>query len=283
MAVWAGRLFGPGLPPAGTEVELALELGSLRLRTAGEYARQVAAGALTLRYTGFNDSQLDLAWQDAAGTWTCHLGAADDIAALLAAWPQELAPLPRKLKGGHHRALMSWATLALIIALPLMLLAAFLVSQDRVVDFIAAQISRDTESQIGSITLAQVRATTRFVEQGPQAEALAAVAGQVVAGDASSYRFHLADDKQVNAFAVPGGDIVVYRGLLEATRSPEELAGVLAHEVQHVALRHSLKGMIRSAGLAMLWALIAGDPSSTLFGRAGEQLLTLKLSRDAER
>jgi len=283
MTVWAGRLFGPGQPAAGTEVEVSMEADTLRLRAAGEYARQVAVTALSVRHTGFNDSQLQLAWQDSAGAWACHLGAAADIAALLAVWPRERAPLPRKLSGARRRRMLPWATLTIIIALPLMVLAAFLMSQDRVVDFIAARISPAVERHIGAATLAQVKTTTRFVEQGPQAQALAAVARQLVAGDASAYRFHLADDELVNAFAVPGGDIVVYRGLLEATRSADELAGVLAHEMQHVALRHSLKSLIRGAGMSMLWAIIVGDAGSTLAGQAADRLLSLKFSRDAER
>ena len=123
----------------------------------------------------------------------------------------------------------------------------------------------------------------KLAAMGAQAQALAAVARQVVGDDAASYRFHLADDKMVNAFAVPGGDIVVNRGLLTATRSPEELAGVLAHEIQHVALRHSLQGVVRGAGLSLLFAIVIGDASATLAGQAADRLLGLKFSRDAER
>ena len=60
------------------------------------------------------------------------------------------------------------------------------------------------------------------------------------------YHFHVTVSNQpvINAFALPGGNIVVYRGLLELTHSPEELAGVLAHEMQHVLKRHSTRRII---------------------------------------
>ncbi len=283
MTTWAGRVFGPGLPPAGTAAEVALDVSMLVLQVAGERWQRVAVTDLALRYSGFNDSQFELAWRDATGAWACHLSAPSDIAALLAAWPVSLAPLPRKLRGPRRHALLPWTTLALIIALPVLLIVAFLFSQERVIDFIVAQISPTVERQIGVATLAQVRATTKFIEQGPQAQALAVVARKLKVGDEPSYRFHLADDKVINAFALPGGDIVVNRGLLLATRNPDELAGVLAHEMQHVALRHSLKSMIRGAGLSMVWALVIGDPSGTLVGQAADRLLGLKFSRDAER
>ena len=56
-----------------------------------------------------------------------------------------------------------------------------------------------------------------------------------------TYRFHIVDDKDVNAFALPGGWLYVNRGLLDYVQSDDELAGVLAHEVIHAAHHHILK------------------------------------------
>lgn len=55
------------------------------------------------------------------------------------------------------------------------------------------------------------------------------------------YRFHVVDDKDVNAFALPGGWLYVNKGLLDYVQSDDELAGVLAHEVIHAAHHHILK------------------------------------------
>lgn len=285
MGPWRVRLFGPDAAPAGSEAELRLTGDAVMVGMAGHAPRRAALAGLVLRRTGFNGSRLELAWQDAQGAWACHLESAADIATLLAAWPRDVAPLPRALTGAKRRALLPWTAVALVIALPLplLVLGAFLSSQNGVVNFIADRISPQVERQIGALTLAQIKAGTPFITSGAEAEALDAVARQLVGAHNEAYRFHLADDKLVNAFAVPGGDIVVHRGLLRATRSADELAGVLAHEIQHVALRHSLKGMIRSAGLGLLVAALIGDPGATLAGQAADRLLTLKFSRDAER
>jgi len=56
-----------------------------------------------------------------------------------------------------------------------------------------------------------------------------------------TYRFHVVDDKDVNAFALPGGWLYVNKGLLDYVQSDDELAGVLAHEVIHAAHHHILK------------------------------------------
>jgi predicted Zn-dependent protease len=76
---------------------------------------------------------------------------------------------------------------------------------------------------------------------------------------------------------------VVHAGLIRGADSAEELAGVLAHEIAHVELRHSLNGAIKNLGLRALFALVLGDVSGTFAGDIASQLTELKFSRDAER
>lgn len=72
-------------------------------------------------------------------------------------------------------------------------------------------------------------------------------------------RITVVEEKQVNAFAVPGGHIVVFSGLLDKMQRPEELAALLAHEYSHVALRHTTRSMMQSLGTYMAVSLIFGD------------------------
>ena len=72
----------------------------------------------------------------------------------------------------------------------------------------------------------------------------------------------VADVPIVNALAAPGGHIVVFRGLLEQSRSPEELAGVLAHEIEHVLHRHVTRAILQRASTAVVLTAVAGDASS---------------------
>lgn len=65
------------------------------------------------------------------------------------------------------------------------------------------------------------------------------------------YRFFVVEDPQLNAFAVPGGSIYFYSGLMEKAKSTDEIAGVLGHEIVHIKGRH----MARSSGFDMLSAL----------------------------
>jgi predicted Zn-dependent protease len=81
---------------------------------------------------------------------------------------------------------------------------------------------------------------------------------------------------------VPGGYVVVNTGLIRAADSAEEVAGVLAHEVQHVERRHTLKNMLHSLGFHALMALALGDISGTALGNVATTLSELKFGRDLE-
>jgi Zn-dependent protease with chaperone function len=85
----------------------------------------------------------------------------------------------------------------------------------------------------------------------------------------------------VNAFALPGGRIVITKKLIETAKSPDEVAGVLAHEIGHVYHRHSEAQLIRAMGIELLLRLASGG-GDTISGFAG-LLAILRYSRDAER
>lgn len=112
----------------------------------------------------------------------------------------------------------------------------------------------------------------------------AAVIRRIVARLAASvspqpytFRVHIADSPDVNALAAPGGHIVLFRGLLQRMRTPEELAGVLAHEMQHVLLRHGTRALLQSFSTGLLLAFItSGDPSGVAaLGLEGAHILNL--------
>ena len=88
----------------------------------------------------------------------------------------------------------------------------------------------------------------------------------------------------MNAFAAPGGFIVIFNGLLKAARSPDEVAGVLAHEMGHVIERHGAEALVRTVGLSLIFQIFVGDASGLvgLGAAAGQLLLELSYSRGDE-
>lgn len=97
-------------------------------------------------------------------------------------------------------------------------------------------------------------------------------------------RVIVVNDSTINAFAVPGGYIVLYRGLLEKTQTAEELAGVLAHELQHIFKHHVTQALIQHVSTGLLLAAITGDTSkATAYGLESARLLgILRYSRQSE-
>ncbi len=76
--------------------------------------------------------------------------------------------------------------------------------------------------------------------------------------------FHYVSDDQVNAFAMPGGHIVVFSGIAEKMTKPGQLAALLAHEGTHVEERHSTRMIMRSMGSYVFLSLLLGDLSGVV-------------------
>ncbi len=91
-------------------------------------------------------------------------------------------------------------------------------------------------------------------------------------------RAGVANMEMVNAVALPGGQVLLFDGLVQQAESAEELAGVLAHEVGHVRERHVMTALLRQFGLSILLAGADSGVTNSVFG-----LASMGYSRDAER
>jgi Zn-dependent protease with chaperone function len=96
-------------------------------------------------------------------------------------------------------------------------------------------------------------------------------------------RVDVIDHGLVNAAALPGGRILLFRGLIDAAGNPEEVAGVLAHEIGHVVYRDPTREALRAAGTAGILGLLLGD----IFGAsivvvASDAVLNASYQREAE-
>ncbi|MBI2946936.1 MAG: M48 family metallopeptidase [Verrucomicrobia bacterium] len=181
------------------------------------------------------------------------------------------------------------AIVGVIVLLFLFLLVAALISsKDRLVRYLAFQIPVAWEVNLGNSLLEEVKRQGKAVAD-PKLEAkLKGITSRLlpVAGDSGyGFQFHILDDTNVNAFALPGGNVVVLSGLLNAAQRPEEIAGVLAHEMAHVTQRHSFRKIIGTAGLYLLIQTLFGDASGIMavIANSSEFLLRQKHSRDFER
>jgi predicted Zn-dependent protease len=78
-------------------------------------------------------------------------------------------------------------------------------------------------------------------------------------GTDDAIKIFVLDHEMVNAFALPGGYVVFFRGMIDAAQSPNEIAAVMAHEVGHVVNRDPTRHALRSAGSIGILGLLFGD------------------------
>jgi len=103
-----------------------------------------------------------------------------------------------------------------------------------------------------------------------------------------NFRVYIHPVKIFNAMALPGGIVVVFQGLIDQAETPEELAGVLAHEFQHVLQQHPTRNLARQLALAAVLALMVGDADNVLgfilerAGQLGGLSYTRKMETEAD-
>ncbi|HEU0092668.1 MAG TPA: M48 family metallopeptidase [Vicinamibacteria bacterium] len=170
-------------------------------------------------------------------------------------------------------------SLSLASATPAAAINLFSVQQDAEVGRQAAQ---DAERQLPMLRDGTTEGYINAIVQR-----LAAVAP----GPRFPYRARVVNAAEINAFALPGGYVYVNRGLIEAVRNEGELAGVLAHEMAHVAQRHgtsqATKAYGAQMGVGLLGQLLGGRDQrlgvgEQIIGSLGLNALFMKFSRNAE-
>ena len=149
--------------------------------------------------------------------------------------------------------------------------------------------------EIGQQSSVQAERQLRLVRDRSVDDYLNQIVGALAAGAPGArfpYHAQAVNAREINAFALPGGPLYVNRGLIEAARSEGELAGVIAHEMSHIALRHAThnvsKAYMAQAGLGILGGVLGGRSGVgtaqviNAVGGFGLNALFLKYSRDAE-
>jgi beta-barrel assembly-enhancing protease len=157
----------------------------------------------------------------------------------------------------------------------------------------APQVSTQQEVQLGADYSRQINRQLPMLNDGPTINYVNQI-GQQLAQIADPrgirYNFYVVNSDVVNAFALPGGYIYVNRGLIERADNLSEFAGVLAHEIGHVAERHSIEQLQRAQnanlGLQVLYGVLLGrNPSGVEQAgiQVGGSAVFAGYGRDAER
>jgi predicted Zn-dependent protease len=271
------QVFGPGFPSNGALVGFDLSDFGIRVETKELSDGTPRWNVIQLAKSGWDGRQLRLEWKGSAGTYSLMVSDAEAIAAV-----RKFAGGKAQLQSsGVDKATRGWSTalIAITVFLPLLLIGGIVWQHDRIAAWAVGLISIEQEAKLGEIIFSQHKRSLKLIE-GESLAMVKDIGAKLTANSRHKFQFHVAEDKSVNAFAMPGGFVVVHTGLLLAAATPEEVAGVLAHEVQHVEQRHSLRRIAQSLGLSAALSLVFGDLSG--LASMGGDLLQLKFSRDHE-
>jgi Zn-dependent protease with chaperone function len=191
-----------------------------------------------------------------------------------------------------RRRAIGWACLAVVT----MLLSA-IYGMPLLADRLAPVVPRGFEARIGLATNAQIRA---MLDKGPpgrpfecgeasvERAGLAAfrkLVGQIeaAANVGTPLTINVVRRPEANAFALPGGYIYVFQGLIDKAENVDELAAVIAHEIGHVAHRDGMRAVLQGAGLSFLFGMMLGDfVGGGAVVLAGRTILESAYSRNVE-
>jgi len=153
---------------------------------------------------------------------------------------------------------------------------------------IAGRVPPEWDANFGTLMIEELGSETNSLSESnilAQVEALAAPLLEVVPRTTNGYTFHLVVDDEPNAAALPGGHIIIHTGLLDLADQPEEIVGVLAHEVAHVTERHLYRKVISSAGPMVICQAFLGGRSGgfgTLMGASAALMIGAGFSQEYE-
>ncbi len=195
---------------------------------------------------------------------------------------------------------MKFRLFAAVLLLPALAFSQKKPAKQTEVKIQKTSLTRDQELQLGKEAAAQVEREMEVVKSADVEAWLNQIGGQLAKtpqANAYPYYFKLVNEDSINAFALPGGPMYVHTGLIKAADNEAEVAGVLAHEMSHVALRHGAAQMSKQqmygsifGAIGALGGALGSGGECTLWCQAvqmgaglGGNSVLMKFSRGYER
>jgi beta-barrel assembly-enhancing protease len=284
--------FGEEFPSTGAPCHVAISAAGVVLRIAPSPSEiretTLSFHGISVSAGGLNHDQLVVKWGTGREAYTLYLRDPTVIGAFRAAAPpeltRELEATAAKVRQARSRQRTVWGVVAGVLAA----LALFLwFGSDVLVEFAVSRIPVEWEQKLGEAAYRDFLTQQTVIKEGPAVAAVNEITHRLIERIPDNpYKFEIAVVKSdvVNAFALPGGYVVVFTGLLIKAESGEEVAGVLSHELNHVLQRHGLDRIVKQLGLMAVVTILAGDQQGLvgLMKRLGVELLTLKFGREQE-
>jgi len=283
--------FGDGLPGAGAPCYVTVSADGLIMAPVGTspfVEEAIAFTAMSVEAGGLDHDQLVVSWGAGASVRTLYLKDPALIIAFRRAAPSALmAHLERaaeQVRRARHSHRVLWGSaVGVVIGLGLMVWFG----SDLIVEWAVARIPVQWEQKLGETVYQDFLSKETVLKDGPAVSAVQEMTQRMTAkipNNPYTFQVSVVQSPVVNAFALPGGYVVVFTGLMKKAESGEEVAGVLSHELNHVLQRHGMERLVKMMGLAAVVSILVGDQQG-LIGLArqlGLELATLKFGREQE-
>lgn len=282
------QCFGPGFPPGGAKGQGIFKEDHLTL--AGDeqsWTLFVPLISIEISPGGFDHQQIILLWKDEDKEFSAFITTPSGRQIFIQEAPQIIRGklnywIKKTTRTTRRFRLMIWG-IGIVLLIPFFLAAILWWQKDHIVDWVVDKVPIETERNLGEISWKMFYQTNPPVyNDSSLSKTITEIGDRLTKGSRYRYQWYIINDNSINAFALPGGYVVIHSGLIKAADTPEELAGVLAHEVQHVEQRHSLRAIIYTLGWKAMFNMMIGDIFTGVWGDLAAKLGQLQFSRDQE-
>jgi Zn-dependent protease with chaperone function len=284
--------FGEDFPATGAPCHVEVSSSGLTIRFQ-DHARapdplSLTFSAVSVSAGGLDHDQLVVRWGAVPQARTLYLKDPALIRAFRSAAPPELtrhldetAATVRRVRSRNRTV---WA---LVVAAVVGMALGVWLSTDLLVGWAVDRIPLEWEQRLGQSAYQNFLVQQTVIKEGPSVAAVQEISQRLITqipNNPYAFEISVVQNDLVNAFALPGGYVVVFTGLIEQAKSGEEVAGVLSHELNHVLERHGLERIVKQLGLGAVLGIIFGDQQGLagVMKQVGAELLTLRFGRAQE-
>jgi len=259
MSKFLALISHPSLEAGKAEGSIEIQSGGIVLRT-GEREVTFPFSNLELTRGGANNALIFFR-HPAHEEWSCYTRDRRILRLLRGTPASEQA---KNLESQRRRSVLEWGLFLVITSL---VVFGLWKSKEPLVEAATYFVPKKWETSAGGVIYTSLATSSNIIEDeklDSKFREMVKPLLEVVADSGYDFKFHLADEKELNAFALPGGHVVVHSSVILKAKRVEEVLGVLAHEIAHVTHRHTVKQLFSVLGLYFVFDIVFGNVAGTL-------------------
>jgi predicted Zn-dependent protease len=147
------------------------------------------------------------------------------------------------------------------------------------------KISTNNEKKFGELIIKQIKSSKDYVNNDSLYIIVNSIKDRICNSNkikGKTIKIHIIESNEINAFALPNRNLVIYSQLIVDSKNPEELAGVMAHEIAHMEQGHVMKKVVKEIGLSLLATIIGGNSGGEILKEATQTLSSKAYDRSLE-